>query len=108
MNFTIDVENIEWPNTILETADEVVVMEAVQNLIKENVNYNGKIANLFLFIKYPKTYSLIGDNLFTDPDFKADVDSIYLQGDLSKDDKKEFWLGKIFPWSIIFNLKILL
>ncbi|CAI2382659.1 unnamed protein product [Moneuplotes crassus] len=72
-NFTIDVENIEFPDTVIQTSDEVTVMEAVQNLIKEHVDYDD-------------------DEMFTDPDFKAIPDSIYLQDDISKEEKKDFWI----------------
>jgi len=37
--------------------------------------------------------------MFSDPDFKANIDSIYLQEDLSRDEKKEFWMGKIFNFT---------
>jgi len=42
INYTIDVENIEWPNTIFETSDEVTVLEAIQNLLRDHVDHNGR------------------------------------------------------------------
>jgi hypothetical protein len=40
VNFTVDVEDIEMKQTVFQTTDEVVVMEAVQSLIKERVDYS--------------------------------------------------------------------
>lgn len=81
VNFTVDVENTEWKDTIFETTDEVTIMEAVQNLVRDHVDYSDETSPDF--------------KMFCDPDFKPDVNSIYLQNDLSASDKKEFLDDKI-------------
>ena len=76
VNFTIDVEDIEMKETVFETNDEVAVMEAVQNLIKDYVDYSDETSPDF--------------KMFSDPEFKTDQNSIYLQNDLSSSEKQEF------------------
>lgn len=77
-NFTLGIKNIEYPKTLFETGDEVVVMEAVQNLVKEHVDHSGGSVGCKINLDTSQ---------FTDPDFTASLDSIYLQNDLSQDEK---------------------
>lgn len=82
VNFTVGVEDIQMKNTIFETSDDVIVMEAVQSLIKDNVNYSDETSPDY--------------KMFCDPDFKPTTESIYLEHDLSKADRKEFIDDKIY------------
>jgi len=75
-NFTVEMDDIDMPNTVFQTTDEVSVMEAVQSLIKQHVDYSDEKSSNY--------------SQFSDPEFKADFNSIYLQNDLDGDDKKDF------------------
>ena len=76
MNYIIDVEDYDMPHTVFQTTDEIVVMEAVQSLIKDHVDYTDDTAPDY--------------KMFNDPEFKPNDSAIYSQSDLSQSEKKEF------------------
>lgn len=76
MNYIINVDDIEMPQTILQTTDEISVMETIQTLIKDNVDYSDDTSPDF--------------KRFNDPEFKPTDSAIYLQDDLTSSEKKEF------------------
>ena len=76
INYTIDVEDIQMKETVFETNDEVMITEAIQCLIRDYVDYSDDTSYDF--------------KMFSDPEFKPNQSSLYLENDLSKSDKQEF------------------